>query len=73
MPPEGERVLAACGRETPRGFNHQDLAIAAAQLWPQTRSQGYFEGWSLVEREGEAHVGLKELALPHPQDGERFG
>jgi hypothetical protein len=27
----------------------QDLEIAAAQLWPQTRSQGYFEGWRLVE------------------------
>jgi hypothetical protein len=33
--------------------NHQDLEIAAAQLWPQTRSQGYFEGWRLVEREGK--------------------
>jgi hypothetical protein len=53
--------------------NHQDLEIAAAQLWPQTRSQGYFEGWRLVEREGEARVGLNELALPHPQDGRRFG
>jgi len=53
--------------------NHQDLEIAVAYLWPQARSQGYFEGWSLVEREGEAHVGLTELALPHPQDGRRFG
>ncbi len=52
--------------------NHQELEIAAAHLWPRARSQGYFEGWSLVEREGEAHVGLKELALPHPQDGRRF-
>jgi hypothetical protein len=27
----------------------QDLETAAAQLWPQTRSQGYFEGWGLDE------------------------
>jgi hypothetical protein len=59
--------------ETLGCVNHQDLEIAAAQLWPQTRSQGYFEGWGLVEREGEARVGLNELALPHPQDGRRFG
>jgi hypothetical protein len=51
--------------------SHQDLEIADTQLWPQSRSRGYFGGWGLVE--GEAGVGLNEVALPHPQDGSRFG
>jgi hypothetical protein len=35
--------------------------------------KGYFEGLGFVEGEGEARVGLNELALPHPQDGRTFG